>query len=216
MVTIYLWEVILYKTILISLLFIYSCSISTEPKTEIPFKWVKEGTVFRYNYYSDLDTVRNALEMKVIKTNPNIYESPLKVDWFYPQWDVVYAHQLVSDDYTVYRESDGIYSTAPIDCGKRFDIIKPKFKYLLIPKKPILGMELFTYFCKNKINQTHTIIAIDSVIKTPLGDFSTFIMQEEFDDTTKIRSFWNENSGLIKIEKGNFNTNKIITYDRVK
>ncbi|MBI3502291.1 MAG: hypothetical protein HY063_10905 [Bacteroidetes bacterium] len=161
------------------------------PPDTLPFAWVKKDNQATYKYISSTDTTLNALTLSVI-INPG--NTNLRFKFSYPQWTSIPFSKSVGDDYNVYRERDGLNTSAYTSCGW---VSLTTFQFMRAPLTPKLNDFYPDYLCEEKIYSAYNVLETNKTINVPLGTFTTYVLQ---DTLTLRKEYWDEKNGIIKFE----------------
>ena len=96
----------------------------------------------------------------------------------------------------VYVVQDGLYTTACFKCS-----VNPCLSvksYMKVPTRPFRRQSIPEYVCGDKVYTYDVVLGIDSIIKVPFGEFKTFVILDSMARSVK---FWNEDAGLIRVDK---------------
>jgi hypothetical protein len=174
-----------YFLILTSIFFILSCDLFNLDEESSKFKWVKKGSELTYNFYSRYETIDSALTIDFL---PNTEES-LMFEYNYKNGG---TNRIIASNFLIYREEDGLYSSTPKTC------VPPSYssmKFLRVPATPKLN-KLYTQYVCGEVWTSLKVISVEENIVVPLGTFEVFVLQ---DTLTKVKEYWSEKEGLIKI-----------------
>jgi hypothetical protein len=104
----------------------------------------------------------------------------------------------------IVRKSNGLFTP----CPPGWVPINTTY-YLRVPSSPKLNQIIPEYYDEDSISSNFIVTAIDSIIKTQLGEIKCFVLENY---QSCFIEYWNEQVGLIQIDKIDDNKNLIKTY----
>lgn len=189
----------------VGLLAVTSLVSCEDPVRVLPHSWAEAGRSFSYDYIPGdpaayaalpeahrLPATSGALRMQIVD-----FFGP-RVEWHYPKWTTIpgaLAPDVMTSTMNLSRHTDGLHRRTSIGCG--FGAIFT-FDALRVPAKPQVGQQVKEYFCADTVYRVLTVVADQQQLNTPAGTLDVFVVE---DDMGHGREYWNEEHGLIRIDR---------------